>query len=183
MKRTTALGNDTNRYTEGNPSLGVPATVVGAQEMNNIQEEIANAVEGAGLTVDQTGVTENQLVNAILLLIQGGGTQTTFAIANNTGPSDVTGLVFDKVNVRGARVLFHLERRTDTQNVAEIGELYPIYNPESDTWDIGASSHGDDAGVAFTITAAGQIQYTSDDLTGASYTGNIRFTSITTLAT
>ena len=65
LKRTDADGHDSNRYTEGNPSLGVPATVVGAEEMNNIQEEIATTVEGAGLTVDQTGSSEGQLLQAI----------------------------------------------------------------------------------------------------------------------
>lgn len=182
MRRTEALGNDSNQYTEGNPTTGVPATVLGAIEMNNIQEEICNVIEEAGITVDQTGVTFNQMKDAILTLIGNGGTQSSVAIANNSGPLDVTGLVFNSANIAAARVLFHLERRTDSQSVTEHGEFHIAYDNENNSWSIVTVSHGDDAEVSFTITAAGQVQYTSNDLTGTTYSGTIRFTNIITVA-
>lgn len=182
MRRTEAVGNDSNLYTEGNPTLGIPATVLGATEMNNIQEEICNVIEEAGITVDQSGVTLNQLKDAILALIGSGGTQSSIAIANNTGPSDVTGLVFNSANIASARILYHLERKTDSQDVMEHGELHVAFNNEDNSWTITQVSYGDDAEVVFSITAAGQVQYTSNDLTGTTYTGTLRWTNIITVA-
>jgi len=182
MRRTEALGNDSNLYTEGNPTLGIPATVVGAIELNNIQEEIAETIEAAGITLDQTGVTFTQLRDAILSLISSGGTQGSIAIANNTGPSDVTGLIFASASIKSARILFDIERRTDTQDVSEHGELYCLYDNENTAWSVELISFGDDAEVTFSITASGQVQYTSNDLTGTTYTGSMRWTNITTVA-
>lgn len=182
MRRTEAAGNDSNQYTEGNPTLGVPATVLGAIEMNNIQEEICRTIEEAGITVDQGGTTFTQLRDAILAIVGRGGSQSSFSIANNTGPSDVTGLLFNSANIRSARVLFHLERRTDTQDVMEHGEMFIAFNDETSAWEIIIQSHGDDAEVVFSITAGGQIQYTSNDLTGASYAGTLRWTNIISVA-
>lgn len=182
MMRTEAPGNASNLYTIGNPTLGIPATQVRDTELNNIQEEIAETIEEAGITLDQTGVTFTQLRDAILTMIGRGGSQSSITIANNTGPSDVTGLVFNSVNVRSARVLFHLERRTDTQNVMEHGEMFIAFNNETSAWEIIVSSHGDDAEVSFSITAAGQVQYTSNDLTGTSYQATLRWTNIITVS-
>ena len=180
--RTEAPGNANKLYTIGNPTLGIPATQVRDTEMNNIQEEIANVIEHAGLTLDQTGVTFTQLRDAILTLIGIGGAQSSIAIANNTGPANVTGLVFDLDDIASARILYHLERRTDTQDVMEHGELYVAYNNEQATWQIINVSHGDDAEVSFTITPAGQVQYTSNDLTGTTYSGTLRWANIITIA-
>lgn len=58
-------------FTEGNPGTGTPATRVTAQWLNVLQEEIANVVEGAGDTLDQTGVNRSQLFDAIETLIAG----------------------------------------------------------------------------------------------------------------
>ncbi len=182
MKRTTAPGNDGNRYTEGNPTLGIPATTVGGDEMNNIQEEIANVIEGAGIALDQTGATEDQMLTAILSLITSGGTQGSVAIQNNAGPLDVTGLLFASASVASARVLWHLERRTDSQDVTEHGMFFLSYNNETSAWEIVTQSFGDDAEVVFSVTASGQVQYTSNDLTGTTYSGTLRWSDITTIA-
>jgi len=72
MKRTTAPGATVgNRYTEGDPGGGIPATVVGDSEMNNIQEEIVNVVLDAGIALD--GAIENQLLLAIRIILGLGG--------------------------------------------------------------------------------------------------------------
>ena len=121
MQRTAAPANDSGRYTEGNPSRGIPATVVGAVEMNLIQEEIVNVVLDAGITLDDA--TEDQLLAAIRVIISRGGTSiANFAIANNTGPANITTIpALDNALVKGARILFDILRRTDTQDLNEIG--------------------------------------------------------------
>lgn len=54
------------RFTEGNPSTGTPATVVNAQWMNAVQDEIVGVIEGAGLPLEKTDST--QLLAAISAL-------------------------------------------------------------------------------------------------------------------
>lgn len=173
-----------NQWTEGSPSLGIPATVVSADYMNlALQNELVNVVETlAGITLDKP--TDTQLGEAILFLIQNGGlgtgAQPQTSITNNEGtPTDVDGLLFDKVDLIGAIANIHIERETDTQNVQEVGQLFISHDTNDDIWRIALTSNLDDAGVSFTITAAGQVQYTSDDLTGAGYSGRLTVGAIT----
>jgi len=175
MRRTEAAGNDSNLYTEGNVTLGVPATVVGAIEMNLIQEEIVNVVLAEGITLDATGVDDSQLNDALDLKVGKGGLQSTFAVANNVlVATDVTGLVFSNTSFVGVAIDFYLHRRTDTNDVLEQGVIRLAYDPEAANWRINVSSAFDDALVAFTVTAAGQVQYTSSNLTGTSYSGSLK---------
>lgn len=66
-----------NLFTDGNPATSTPASVVGADHMNIIQEEIASVIEGAGLTLDQSNAYPTndvtQLKQAIQILGGGGG--------------------------------------------------------------------------------------------------------------
>ena len=66
------------------------------------------------------------------------------------------------------------------QDVDEVGELYMWYRPVQDDWLISLDSKWDvaDGGVVFTITSAGQVQYTSDDLAGASYAGELKIVEL-----
>lgn len=71
MKR---IDNDTavsNLFTDGNPGLGVPATILPAQWLNVLQEEVIGVVVAAGITPDQTGADTTQLLDAINALILG----------------------------------------------------------------------------------------------------------------
>lgn len=42
-----------NKFTEGSPTGGIPATTVAADWLNDLQENVCKAVEGAGLTLDK----------------------------------------------------------------------------------------------------------------------------------
>lgn len=175
MKRTTAEANDGNRYTEGNPSLGIPATVVGAEELNNIQEEIVNVVLDAGLTLDAG--TENQLLQAINIKLSGGGivsNQITQSVLNNQAATPITGLVFSSTSVKGFRVLFDIARSTGSSNVTEVGEIFGSFNPITSVWAIEEQSYVGDAGLTWSIDSTGQIFYASSNITGSSYTGTVR---------
>lgn len=54
------------RFTEGNPTTGTPATVVNAEWMNSVQDELVNVVQGAGLTLAKAD--SDQLLEAINIL-------------------------------------------------------------------------------------------------------------------
>ena len=188
MKRTNADGfAPGNLYTEGNPGLGVPATVVGAEEMNNIQEEIALVVEAAGIALDAG--TLNQMLSAIDILIGAGGSaQIKQDIDNNAGPTDIPGLIFDKTKTKAARCQVDLFRRTDTvlEQRNETGELFFSFDTELGVWEKPVfishqptSEDKNEAGVTFTIDAAtGQAKYSSTDLAGLAYSATYRIWDI-----
>ena len=183
--RTVSDGNDNNNYTEGNPSLGVPATVVGANELNNIQNEIALVIEDVGDTLDQTGATQDQLIIAIKKLIQiGGTTADQMSLADNQiAPANVTAIpAFDKSVVKSGRMLVDLFRRNDSKSANEQYVLMVMYDPEGDTWSMSFTSVFDDAGTNFSITSVGQIRYTTDAYAGTGYTGTLRVSHVQTLA-
>lgn len=185
MKRTTADANDSNRYTEGNPSLGIPATVVGAEEMNNIQEELCNLVEAADIELD--GSIENQVLQAIQILVAGGGVpaasgQKTQTINNNASAVDVTDLVFNSADIKAFRILFDIHRQSSTTNADEVGEIFGTYDPVASSWKVEADSKNGDAGVTWSITAGGQLKYTSTNYGGVSYSGTARFHNIYKIA-
>ena len=182
MRRTQAAAHASNLYTEGNPSLGIPATVVGAIEMNNIQEEICNVIEAAGITLDGTGVDDEQLLEAINILIpQGGSAPVEVSIANNqVAPLAIAGLAFPQATVKAARIVFDAHREDAGQKLDETGELWITHNATSG-WRITKQSFHDDVGITFTINSSGQILYTSTNFTGGSYAGTLR-ASFTKLA-
>lgn len=177
MKRTSAEGNSSGRYTEGNPATGVPATVVGAEEMNNLQEELVNIVLDAGIALD--GSTEDQVLTAIKSIMKRGGDQVEVSLADNqSSAANVAGVSFDKDDTKAARLLFNIHRRDDAQHADETGEMHIWHDTETDTWELALTSHNDDAGVTFTITAAGQLQYKTTEFGDANYSGTLRITNI-----
>jgi hypothetical protein len=87
-----AVGVNPNGYfTGGNPGGGIPPTIVTADFMNAIQEEIANVILDAGLTLNKT--TQNQLLAAINAKIT-TGTAAVLPVIDTTalvkGSSDAT---------------------------------------------------------------------------------------------
>lgn len=68
MHRIDGYGHADNSFTEGDPATGIPATRVTEGWLNAIQEELANAVEGAGLGLDKPN--NAQLLTAIRALGQ-----------------------------------------------------------------------------------------------------------------
>lgn len=59
-----------NKFTGGNPSTAAPATIVTSDWLNAAQEEIANAIEGVGITLNKADNT--QLLAALRALVPPG---------------------------------------------------------------------------------------------------------------
>jgi len=185
MKRTNADGNVANLFSDGDPGTGAPATIVDETWLNAVQEEIAKAIEGAGLTLDglSTGV---QLLQAIQIIAGAGGgiAAEKQVLANNqVAAANVTTLVFDKTVYYGARILYQVNRKTDTAASESVysGVLYCQYSAQDDSWKIVDDARGEDAdssGTVFSITGAGQVQYVTDNMAGANYVGHIRFMDV-----
>mgnify|MGYP003629511197 CR=1 FL=1 len=172
-----------NRFTEGDPGLAIPATVVSDEWLNSVQEEIAFVVEENGIALLKAN--ENQLNAALLELALRGGRKTpvTHVLANNSGPSTVTGFpVLNKSNHLMRACFYYIERKTDTQSVVECGLLICRYNSKDDTWDQESLSLFDDGDTVYTIddadTDAAILQATTGDLTGTTYVGTLKLTQL-----
>ena len=104
-------------FTEGNPGTGTPATRVEAEWLNVIQAELVAVVEAASITLDQTGVDRDQVLEAINYLIaQSASSIPVGLVAPHSTDSVPTGwLACD-----GSAI----SRTTYADLFAEIGEEY-----------------------------------------------------------
>lgn len=86
MIRIKATGHINNQFVDNDPAADPPVsgTIVDALWLNSTQEEICNIIEGAGLSVDQSGATQNQLRQAldILYAAKNGDSLETFLVAD-----------------------------------------------------------------------------------------------------
>lgn len=101
---------------------------------------------------------------------------TTTATINNsvTTPTNIPGFSFSTAEVIAIDCRYFIKRTTTSPNViiTEVGYIEGYFDGTS--WGISIRSTGD-SGVDFSITPAGQIQYTSSDLPGATHVGVIVF--------
>lgn len=166
-----------NLFTEGNPGLGIPATVVTDDWANDVQEEIVNVILDQGITLVKG--TQNQLLNAIKSLVGFGGNESNQVIDNNqASPVSITALLFSSGTIKAVQFDFEIYRQTASGSVMEAGTCFISYRTATSTWEVSQATQFDDSGVTLSVTAGGQVQYISDNLAGASYAGKIRVTSI-----
>lgn len=175
-------------FTEGNASLNIPATVVSADWLNSVQREMVNFILLLAGAVPLTPITDtwDQLANAVKEFFLRGGRLVPIAqvVANNqASAADITAFpTFDKTLVRGFEFLYYSFRRTDSSHVIEQGRAHGTYNPETNSWAINKiASQGPD-GVEFSIVLVSgneyKLQYTSDNIAGSSYSGELKITDL-----
>lgn len=102
---------------------------------------------------------------------------TAFSLANNqSSPTNVTGFAFANATVRSfeAIVSVSIDATTDFYEQFKIKGIQ-----KGSEWDFTVSSQGDVSGITFSITNAGQVQYTSTNNAGFT-SGVIRFRALTT---
>jgi hypothetical protein len=102
--------------------------------------------------------------------------ETSFSAADNqAAPANVTGLAFANGVVRSfeAQVSIFLDATADSY---EKFNLQGIQKGAS--WDMSVSAVGDDSGIVFSITTAGQIQYTSP-LSAGFVSNTMKFRALT----
>lgn len=118
-----------------------------------------------------TSAIQTQLNNKITASA-GDLAETSFTAANNqSSAANVTGLAFANATVRSADILLSIVRNTTYAQY----KINVIQGASS--WYIDQSYLGDVTGLTFTITSAGQVQYTS---TNTGSTAAIRFRALTT---
>jgi hypothetical protein len=96
--------------------------------------------------------------------VAGDITLTSFAAANNqVAAADVTGLAFAAGVTRSFKALVSVSINATTG----LNEVYELLGVQlASGFVMSASSVGDDTGVVFSITSAGQVQYTSANAAG-----------------
>jgi hypothetical protein len=103
--------------------------------------------------------------------------ETSFSLANNqASAANVTGLAFANATVRSFKALVSVEIDA-TADLYEVFELVGVQRGAD--WSMSQSSNGDDSQVVFSITTAGQVQYTSASYAGF-VSGAAKFRAITT---
>lgn len=176
----------TNLFTEGNPSLSIPATVVSAAIMNAIQEELVTVIEGMGLTLLTSGTdTWDQLDAALrkMHLLGGREAAITDSLPNNQAAPALLNIgSFDSTITKGLEFYYRILRRTDSSYMVESGRLYATYDSEASNWKVTKASVHDDSEVDFSMVLnAGttwEMKYTTSNLAGASYSGQILITDL-----
>jgi len=173
-----------NKYTEGDPSLGVPATVVSADWLNSVQEELSGFIEYNGLVLNKASTTQIQA--AMLEFFLRGGRQspiTQTLINAQAVAADVVGFTMDSATVKAKICFYDIERKTDTANKQETGILFITRDTADNIWRLSKMSvHDDDMGVTLTtVVSAGtvsKLQYVTDNMAGGAYDGKLKITSI-----
>ena len=101
---------------------------------------------------------------------------TAFAAANNQAvAANVTGLAFPNATVRSFEALVSVY----VNATASLYEAYTIRGIQRGAdWQMSQTTAGDASGFVFTITTAGQVQYTSNNYAGF-VSATIRFRAFT----
>jgi hypothetical protein len=132
-----------------------------------------------GVATSATTIAINGSASAIATKISGSDAEQSFAIANNqSSPANITGFQITGGSIRSVEVSYSVYRNTSTTELLERGTILLGYKPVAGTWSIANTFAFDDAGITFTVTAGGQVQYTSTNMSGTGYTGNIKYTVV-----
>jgi hypothetical protein len=92
--------------------------------------------------------------------------QSVAVVNNQSTPADVTGIVLDTASFKGFKLAFNIYRTDGASELSQTGTLHVAYKPIAGTFAVSEHFSGDDAGVTFSVTAAGQLQYVSTDFAG-----------------
>ena len=109
------------------------------------------------------------------------GEEKSFELTNNQAvAADIEGLKFDSARVSQATIDYTIQRVTTGGGATELietGEYRAVYLPTSNTWNIFQmwTSGPHDSQVVLSITSAGQVQYTSSNITGTASISKIAF--------
>ena len=104
---------------------------------------------------------------------------TRYNINNNVAVNEsINGLLFNYTQITSSTVTYSVTRTTDTENISEYGVLYLNYDEEANVgekWTVTRVVFSGNAGIVFSCTDDGQVQYKSSELVGVSHLGMIVF--------
>lgn len=159
-----------------------------ASAISNHLSDATDAHDASAISVVPSGNLASTDVQSALVELQGdidalptasAGdiSETSFSLANNqVSAANVTGLAFANATVRGFNALVTVE----IDATADLFEQFTLDGIQKGaSWNMSVSAVGDNSGVVFSITSAGQVQYTSANQAGF-VSGKIKFRAVTT---
>lgn len=168
-----ALNN--NRVMQSSSGAIVEAAAITASralvsDTNGIPTHSATTNTELGYVSGVTSAIQTQL-DAKVIKSAGDISETPFVAADNQAiATDVTGLTFANATVRAFTTIVSIVRGATYQQLILDGIQ------KGAAWELSQSTTGDDCGLTFTITTAGQIQYTS---TSTGNTATVKFRAFT----
>lgn len=101
-----------------------------------------------------------------------------FTFANNQSTANVTGALLDSTLYSSSLITVYLKRKTSTGYRFARVYIDAIYNSFTSGWELvdyvekgSTNLTGEPSGITWSLTSAGQLQYATDNMAGASYTG------------
>lgn len=89
---------------------------------------------------------------------------TSFSAANNQSTlADITGFTFSNASIRSFKAVVSIAIDA-TSDLFEVIEITGIQ--KASDWSISVTRNGDNTGINFDITSAGQVQYDSTNISG-----------------
>lgn len=112
-------------------------------------------------------------VRRVLGTVDVGGYVQQVILNNQLVALALPDLLLDSTQYKTVRIFYEISRKTGTNELVANGELVCVYHANTNTWSLSPGFwDGDpDYGVTFSITAGGQIKYTSTNLAGTNYVG------------
>jgi hypothetical protein len=110
-----------------------------------------------------------------------GGYVELEIVNNQVAAADVTGLLLDSDSYKSVKVFYEVFRKTGSSERICNGFFTCLYKSGTNAWELEAGSfEGSPAhGVTFSITTAGQVQYTSDNMAGTNYESRLLLRNFT----
>lgn len=130
-----SVGATVGYFTEGNPGLGTPATVVSADWMNATQEELCYVIEQAGGTLDKT--VRTQLKTAIEAIASGLGTGILSKAFADTGYTAVNTARIIKWTTTGGNCVQNLPVASTV-----VGQIFTIVKITNDANTVTVTPNG-----------------------------------------
>lgn len=156
-------GVSTNTATITGAGVITGSNLSGTNTGDQIAATVPNTPAG-GISATTVQAAINELDTEKVSATTGDLPLSSFSAANNqVAPANVTGFAFSNAVVRGFSAIVTVTIDA-TSDLFEEFELHGIQRGAD--WSMSVESTGDESGVAFSITNAGQIQYVS-----ASYGG------------
>lgn len=131
-------------------------------------------VVSVGMAVSATELVINPVAASSAIYLT--DFENPISLANDVStPTAITGLLFDPIQVRSFIVDYSIYREDSSKAKAQIGQLRGVYNTRNSTWLISDDFAGENAEIEFTVSAGGQVLFTSSEFTGTSHSCTMKY--------
>lgn len=153
------------QWTNDAASAASQATAAANASATSAAESQASA-EASALSAAQASASADEAAASAAEATLAVG-DLTVALAEGAVNQDVTGLLIDGATYKSAFIEYMVYRSSTTEEKLEAGCLVATYKPTAGTWTLTSTEiSGELSGVDFTMTATGQVQYSSTALAG-----------------